>query len=193
MAKNKVRAIIRRTATKDESYFNEIPGHLVIFGSRHYNIALSLGRDQQKNTFKEHKLFIKILKIVLCIKQTLVVDWRFCLFMLMGSCLFMTCVFIFYLISARKHRISYFAIRTQILHFKILGKIFNFFNPQRIKKSMAIVFSYKGEVVQISVSTGRPGTKKFSCPGVPLSRDKGRSKNPGTNSSVPGQNEYIFI
>jgi hypothetical protein len=43
------------------------------------------------------------------------------------------------------------------------------------------------------VSTGRdvplslcPGTKKFSCPGVPLSRDKGRSKNPGTNYSVPG-------
>ena len=41
--------------------------------------------------------------------------------------------------------------------------------------------------VQISVSTGRPGTKKFSCPGVPLSRDKGRNKNPGTNSSVPGR------
>ena len=32
-------------------------------------------------------------------------------------------------------------------------------------------------------------TKKFSFPGVPLSRDKGRSKNLGTNSSVPGQNE----
>ena len=32
-----------------------------------------------------------------------------------------------------------------------------------------------------------PGTKKFSCPGVPLSRDKGRSKCPGTNSSVPGR------
>ena len=32
-----------------------------------------------------------------------------------------------------------------------------------------------------------PGTKNFSCPGVPLSRDKGRSKCPGTNSSVPGR------
>ena len=29
--------------------------------------------------------------------------------------------------------------------------------------------------------------QKKSCPGVPLSRDKGRSKNPGTNSSVPGR------
>ena len=34
---------------------------------------------------------------------------------------------------------------------------------------------------------GRPGTKKNSCPGVPLSRDKGRSKCPGTNSSVPAR------
>ena len=32
-----------------------------------------------------------------------------------------------------------------------------------------------------------PGTKKFSCPGVPLSQDKGRSKCPGTNSSVSGR------
>ena len=32
-----------------------------------------------------------------------------------------------------------------------------------------------------------PGTKKNSCPGVPLSRDKGRSKCPGTNSSVPSR------
>ena len=32
-----------------------------------------------------------------------------------------------------------------------------------------------------------PGTKQNSCPGVPLSRDKGRSKNPGTNSYVPGR------
>ena len=31
-----------------------------------------------------------------------------------------------------------------------------------------------------------PGTKK-SCPGVPLSRDKGRSKCPGTKTSVPGR------
>merc|ERR1711997_1414207 len=44
------------------------------------------------------------------------------------------------------------------------------------------------------VSTGRdvplslcPRTKKNSCPGVPLSRDKGRSKCPGTNSSVPAR------
>jgi hypothetical protein len=32
-----------------------------------------------------------------------------------------------------------------------------------------------------------PGTKKFSCPGVPLSREKGMSKNPRTNYSVPGR------
>ena len=32
-----------------------------------------------------------------------------------------------------------------------------------------------------------PGTKKFLCPDVYLSRDKGRSKNPETNSSVPGR------
>ena len=44
------------------------------------------------------------------------------------------------------------------------------------------------------VSTGRdvplslcPGTKKFSCHGVLLSRNKGRSKCPGTNSSVPAR------
>ena len=41
--------------------------------------------------------------------------------------------------------------------------------------------------VHSSISTGRLGTKKFSCSGVPLSRDKGRSKNPGTNSSLPGR------
>ena len=35
-----------------------------------------------------------------------------------------------------------------------------------------------------------PGTKKNSCPGVPLSRDKARSKNSGKNSSVTGQNEF---
>ena len=32
-----------------------------------------------------------------------------------------------------------------------------------------------------------PGTKNISCPGVPLSWDKGRSKCTGTNSSVPGR------
>ena len=37
-----------------------------------------------------------------------------------------------------------------------------------------------------------PGTKKFSCPGVPLSRDKGRSKCPGTNSSVPSRDKITF-
>ena len=48
--------------------------------------------------------------------------------------------------------------------------------------------------VENRVSTGRdvplslcPGTKKISCPVVPLSRDKGRSKCPGTNPSVPGR------
>ena len=32
-----------------------------------------------------------------------------------------------------------------------------------------------------------PGQGHFPCPGVPLSRDKGKSKCPGTNSSVPGR------
>ena len=32
-----------------------------------------------------------------------------------------------------------------------------------------------------------PGTKKFPCPAVPLSRDKSSRKNPGTRSSVPGR------
>ena len=32
-----------------------------------------------------------------------------------------------------------------------------------------------------------PGTKIFPCPAVPLSRNKGRSKCPGTNSSVLGR------
>ena len=43
--------------------------------------------------------------------------------------------------------------------------------------------------VRTRVSTGRdvplslfPGTKKISCPGVLLSRDKGRIKKPGTKS-----------
>ena len=31
---------------------------------------------------------------------------------------------------------------------------------------------------------------EFSCLGVPLSQDKGRSKNPGTNSSVPSN--FVF-
>ena len=40
-----------------------------------------------------------------------------------------------------------------------------------------------------SVSKGGdvPGQSGMGRPVVPLSRDKGRSKNPGTNSSVPGQ------
>ena len=41
-----------------------------------------------------------------------------------------------------------------------------------------------------------PGTKKFPCPAVPLSRDKSSSKHPGTSSSVPGrpagQNGSLF-
>ena len=42
--------------------------------------------------------------------------------------------------------------------------------------------------------TGRPviplsRDKKNCCPSVPLSWDKGRSKCPGTNSSVPGKND----
>ena len=35
-----------------------------------------------------------------------------------------------------------------------------------------------------------PGQKSFACPAVPLSRDMGRNNCPGTNSSVPGQNEF---
>ena len=64
---------------------------------------------------------------------------------------------------------------------------------------MAIVFSYKGEVVQISVSTGRPGTKKFSCPFVPgqgqeqKSRDKllcpGMSRDKITFTKKPKRQE----
>ena len=41
-----------------------------------------------------------------------------------------------------------------------------------------------GRVVPLSRC---PGTTKNSCPGVPLSRDKGRSKCPGPNSSVPAR------
>ena len=32
-----------------------------------------------------------------------------------------------------------------------------------------------------------PGQRHFPCPAVPLSQDKGRSKCPRTNSSVPGR------
>ena len=32
-----------------------------------------------------------------------------------------------------------------------------------------------------------PDKQIFQVPGVPLSWDKGRSKNPGTNSTVPGR------
>ena len=38
-----------------------------------------------------------------------------------------------------------------------------------------------------------PGQKSFACPAVPLSRDKGRSKCPGTNSSVPGRHGTKWI
>ena len=41
-----------------------------------------------------------------------------------------------------------------------------------------------GRDVPLSVC---PGTKKCSCPGIPLSWDKGRSKNTRTNFSVPGR------
>ena len=64
----------------------------------------------------------------------------------------------------------------------------------------ALNFSLLQFKLHTRVSTGRPGTnrdgtsrcpfvpgQKKSCPSVPLSRDKGRSKNPGTNSSVPGR------
>jgi hypothetical protein len=36
-----------------------------------------------------------------------------------------------------------------------------------------------------------PGTKIFPCLDVPLSRDKGRSKNPGTNSSTGTSRDKI--
>ena len=42
----------------------------------------------------------------------------------------------------------------------------------------------KGRDVPLSLC---PGTKKISCPGVTLSHDKGRSKCPGTHSSVPAR------
>ena len=39
-----------------------------------------------------------------------------------------------------------------------------------------------------------PGTQIFSCPGVPLSWDKGRSKCPGTKPSVLGHRPgYFFL
>ena len=38
-----------------------------------------------------------------------------------------------------------------------------------------------------------PGTKRNPCSSVLLSRDKGRIKNPGTNSSVLGQNQYLIV
>ena len=41
-----------------------------------------------------------------------------------------------------------------------------------------------GRVVRLSLC---PRTKVFPCPVVPLSQDKGKSKNPGTNFSVPGR------
>jgi hypothetical protein len=71
-------------------------------------------------------------------------------------------------------------------------------NPSKCRSiNQASKQLFSSSQVCSSVSTGRdvplslcPGTKKFSCPGVPLSREKGRSKNPGTNSSVPGQNHF---
>jgi hypothetical protein len=41
--------------------------------------------------------------------------------------------------------------------------------------------------VRSEVGFPRDGTKIFPCPVVPLSLGKGRSKNPETNSSVPGR------
>ena len=42
---------------------------------------------------------------------------------------------------------------------------------------------------------GRPGTKIFPCFVVPLSRDKGRSKNPGTKSlfQKTQKQEWYFV
>ena len=65
---------------------------------------------------------------------------------------------------------------------------------QEVNLFLVTYFHRLSMLVQSRVSTGRdvplslcPGTKRFSCPGVPLSRDKGKSKCPGTNTSVPGR------
>ena len=71
---------------------------------------------------------------------------------------------------------------------KVLGLIQDDQSQQGIKSQwyipkvqFSIVFPRDG------TSRGTSGTKKKSCPGVPLSRDKGRSKCPGPNSSVPAR------
>ena len=72
---------------------------------------------------------------------------------------------------------------------------FSFISPCEIvnkQKSESLKKNADG-FVDFMVAFPRDGTKNFFCPSVPLSRDKGRSKNPGTNSSVPGQNEFLFI
>ena len=57
----------------------------------------------------------------------------------------------------------------------------------RCTKYQRKTVNYHNNILHTSVSTGRdvllslcPGTKKNICPGVPLSRDKGRSKNSRT-------------
>ena len=51
----------------------------------------------------------------------------------------------------------------------------------------------KGQDVLLSLC---PGTKKFSCLDVPLTQDKGSSKNPGTKSlyqkEVLKQEKYVL-
>ena len=81
-----------------------------------------------------------------------------------------------------------------------------YFNPRDEEISVPETRVSKGRDVPGQTGTGRPvvplsrdkkvslsrrpfvpGQKSFACPAVPLSRDKGRSKCPGTNSSVPGR------
>ena len=55
------------------------------------------------------------------------------------------------------------------------------------------IVSFSLSFIWLILTFPQEGTKKFSCPGVPLSQGKGRNKNPGTNSSVLGQNKFLFI
>ena len=56
----------------------------------------------------------------------------------------------------------------------------------RDKPGRDVPLSWDKKVLPVPLSLC-PETKNISCPGVPLSRNKGRSKCPGTNSSVPGR------
>ena len=62
----------------------------------------------------------------------------------------------------------------------------------RIKAFWKIVlFRFVIHLVDIGISTGRD--KEIFLSQCHFARDKGRNKNPGTNSSFLGQNEFLFI